>query len=156
MTFTDAVNWQKRAYEYLLQGHYSQAANLYEQAIASEPEITSHYWHLGLMLLLQGQEAEAQMTWFSVIAEGEAEQVEEWTGELMQVLQTEAERREALADHSVSWVIRQHMREINPADINNLLYLILLAIELETFTGWLNPDIFERAFSQNSTQGIAS
>ncbi len=36
---------------------------LYEQAIAEEPDIKSHYWYLGLILLLQGKEVEAQTTW---------------------------------------------------------------------------------------------
>ncbi|AFY69128.1 hypothetical protein Pse7367_0828 [Thalassoporum mexicanum PCC 7367] len=46
-----------------LAGEYQQAAGIYEQAIATEPDHQTHYWHLGLMLLLMGQEAEAQMTW---------------------------------------------------------------------------------------------
>ncbi|MCL1466807.1 O-linked N-acetylglucosamine transferase, SPINDLY family protein [Argonema galeatum] len=135
MSFTDAVNWQQQAYQCLVQGDYTQAASLYEQVIASEPDIHSHYWHLGLMLLLQEKEAEAQMTWFSVIASGETEEIEMWTAELLQVLQTEAERRQTLSDNSVAWMLRQHIREINPTDINNLLHLIQLAIKLETFTG---------------------
>jgi predicted O-linked N-acetylglucosamine transferase (SPINDLY family) len=46
-----------------LAGEYQQAAGLYEQAIAAQPDHQSHYWHLGLMLLLMGNEADAQMTW---------------------------------------------------------------------------------------------
>ena len=125
----------QQAEQCLIRGDYAEAASLYEQAIELEPEVKSHYWHLGLVLLLQGQEAEAQMTWLLGIAEGEPEQVELWTVELMQVLQTEAQRREKLADYSVAWVIRQHGREISPTDINNLLYLIQLSIKLEKFSG---------------------
>ena len=135
MSFSEAVSWQQQAAQYLLTGNYSQAVNLYEQAISSEPKILSHYWHLGLMLLLQGQEAEAQMTWLSVIAEADANQIDLWTDELSEVLQTEAERRETLSDYSVAWIIRQHIREIKPTKINNLLHLIQLSIKLETFTG---------------------
>jgi len=131
----ESANWQQKAEQYLIRGNYGKAASLYEQAIEIEPEVKSHYWHLGLMLLLQGQEAEAQMTWLLGIAEGEPEQVELWALELMQVLQTEAEQREELADYSVAWAIRQHGREISPTDINNLLHLIDLTIKLENFTG---------------------
>jgi predicted O-linked N-acetylglucosamine transferase (SPINDLY family) len=135
MAFSNLGNWQQQAHQLLLQGNYIQAASLYEQAIIAQPDNISHYWYLGLMLLLQEKEAEAQMTWFSVMAEGDPEQIELWTVELIQVLETEAQRRDAILDNSVAWLIRQHIREINPGAINNLLQLILLAIKLETFTG---------------------
>ncbi len=143
MSSTDATNWQQEANQCLLQGNYDRAASLYEQAIAygtsatiaSQPDIRSHYWHLGLMLLLQGQEAEAQMTWMLGMEEGDPEEIENWTKQLIEVLQTEAERQEILADNSVAWGIRQHIREINSTDINNLLHLIQLAIKLNSFTG---------------------
>ena len=152
MTASNTANWQQQAHQYLLRGDYSQAAKLYEQAIAESPDIHSHYWHLGLMLLLQNQETEAQMTWLLAMEAGEAAQIEQWTGELMQVLQTEAQRRESLADNAVAWAIRQHMREINPGDVNNLLHLIWLAIELGTFTGeeLQSLDIIEIIQSESS------
>ena len=125
-TLVNNADWQQQASEHLIQADYNKAANLYEQAITAEPDVQSHYWHLGLMLLLQGQEAEAQMTWLLPIAEGEPEQVEMWTAELLQVLQAEAERQEKLADNQVAWAIRQHMRELAPTDIDNLLHIIQL------------------------------
>ena len=125
---------EQQTQQYLIKGDYSQAASCYEQAIEVEPEVKSHYWNLGLMLLLQGQEAEAQITWMMGMGESEA-QLEHWTDELMQVLQEEATRRETLAEYTVAWAIRQHMREITPTQVNNLLHLIDLAIKLETFTG---------------------
>ncbi|NES23538.1 MAG: tetratricopeptide repeat protein, partial [Symploca sp. SIO3E6] len=90
---TNSADWQEQATQYLLQGDYSKAADIYKQAIAVEPEVKSHYWHLGLMLLLQGRETEAQMTWLSVMMEGESEEIEQWTTELVEVLQQEAERQ---------------------------------------------------------------
>jgi predicted O-linked N-acetylglucosamine transferase (SPINDLY family) len=131
---TDITSLEQQAQQYLIKGNYSQAANYYEQAIEIEPEVKSHYWNLGLMLLLQGQETEAQMTWLLGMGEEEAEQIDLWTVELIKVLQTEAERRETLADYKIAWAIRQHMREINPTDVNNLLYLIELAIKQETLS----------------------
>ncbi|MFB2837841.1 O-linked N-acetylglucosamine transferase, SPINDLY family protein [Aerosakkonemataceae cyanobacterium BLCC-F167] len=138
MTPSNEMNWQQQAYQCLVTGNYVPAVNLYEQAISSEPNNQSYYWYLGLVLLLQEKETEAQMTWFSAMAEAEPEQIELWTEELIQVLETEAQRREAILDYSVAWLIRQHIREINPVNINNinnLLRLILLAINLESFTG---------------------
>ncbi|MCC3534166.1 MAG: O-linked N-acetylglucosamine transferase, SPINDLY family protein [Microcoleus sp. PH2017_25_DOB_D_A] len=131
----EKISFQQQADKYSMQGNYAQAANLYEQAIEVNPDTKSNYWHLGLMLLLQEQEAEAQTTWLLGMTEGEPEQVEEWTVELIQVLQTEAERRRGIADYSLAWAIRQHIREINPTDISNLLHLIGLSILLKTYTG---------------------
>ncbi|MFP4123601.1 MAG: tetratricopeptide repeat protein [Coleofasciculus sp.] len=128
-------NWQRQAAHNLIQGDYSRAASLYEQAIEAEPDVRRHYWHLGLLLLLQGQEAEAQTTWFLAMAEAQPEQLELWTTELLEVLEAEAQRREELEDYAVAWAIRQHIREIHPSELNNLLQIIALAIKLQTFTG---------------------
>src|SRR4028118_299330 len=130
-----ASDWQQKTHQFLLKENYVQAAKLYEQAIEDEPTVRSHYWHLGLMLLLQGQEAEAQTTWLLGLAEGESEEIEQWSEELIQVLQTEADRQRDLGDYGVAWAIRQHIREINPTDINNLLHSIGLSTMLETYTG---------------------
>jgi predicted O-linked N-acetylglucosamine transferase (SPINDLY family) len=132
---TEPADWHQQIEQCKRKGDYSQAANLYEQAIEAEPDTKSYYWHLGLLLLLQGQEAEAQTTWLLGMADGDAEQCELWTAELIQVLQTEAEQQQNLGNHLVTWAIRQHLREINPVDINNLLHLIGLSILLENYTG---------------------
>jgi predicted O-linked N-acetylglucosamine transferase (SPINDLY family) len=126
---------QEQAYQCLLQGNYDRAVNCYEQAIAAEPDVKSHYWYLGLVLSLQGQQAEAQATWLMGMLEGEPSEVEQWTGELREVLHHEATRRETQEDKVVAWQIRHHIREICPSDINNLLQLIQLAIALGTYTG---------------------
>jgi len=128
-----AWHWQQQANAYLLQGDYSDAALLYEQAIALEPEVKLHYWYLGLMLLLQEQEVEAETTWLLGMAEGEEEEIKDWTVELVEILLTEARRQESLKNFHLAWTIRQHIREIIPDDINNLLHSTALSIELETF-----------------------
>ncbi|OYD94327.1 O-linked N-acetylglucosamine transferase, SPINDLY family protein [Nostoc sp. 'Peltigera membranacea cyanobiont' 213] len=130
---TEIYNWQNQAQQYFIQENYLQAAQLYEQAIAIEPNTISYYWHLGLLMLLQEQEAEAQMTWMLPMTEADEEQLPIWTNELFQFLQIEAERRETLAEYSLSWLIRQHMREINPSYINNLLQILILSIKLQKF-----------------------
>ncbi len=138
MTFntfsSNFADLQQQAYQSLTLGDYGKAIELYKQAITAKPTVKLNYWYLGLTFLLQGQEIEAQTTWMLAIGEGNAEEIDLWTAELIQVLQAEAERREALPDFPVAWAIRQHIREISPADINNLLHLIYLYIQLETFT----------------------
>ncbi|MGQ9869350.1 O-linked N-acetylglucosamine transferase, SPINDLY family protein [Leptodesmis sp.] len=129
------VNWHEQALDCWQQGQYGKAAELYGQAIDAEPEVKAHYWHLGLMLLLQGAEAEAQTTWLMALAEGESEAIDQWAAELMQVLETEADRQQALSNQQLAWVIRQHLREIFPENLTNLLYLIQLSAALEQLTG---------------------
>jgi FkbM family methyltransferase len=126
-------NWQQRGNSCLFLGDYSKAASIYEKAIESEPNIKSHYWHLGLMLLLQEQETEALTVWFTGILEENAEQIEECTSELIGVIQTEAQRRERLTDYGVARILRQHLREIAPTDINNLLKIVALSINMNNF-----------------------
>ncbi len=124
---------QMDAKQHLIQDNYMQATSLYEKAIAADSDVKSNYWYLGLILLLQGQDVEAQTTWFMSMMDGEPEQAELWNLELVQVLQIEAERREDLDENSIAWKIRQQIKEIFPVDINNLLRLAHLAIKLETY-----------------------
>ena len=128
-------NWEAKGYYSWMQEDYKTAAQLYESAISARPEITQNYWHLGLMLLLQGQEEEAHGTWLmAAIATEDEEELEQETSELVQILETEAIRQQAKAKKSLAWLIRQHLREIAPKEPNNLLHLIQLAIEMESLT----------------------
>lgn len=130
---TNIMHFHVEGYQYFLKGEYAKAAYLYEQAVSSEPEKILNYWYLGLSLLLQGQETEAHMTWMLAVAEVAEDKIEFYTKELIQVLQKEAERQEHLKEFSISWLIRQHIREIKPDEINNLLKLIQLSIKLDKF-----------------------
>ncbi|MBH8554591.1 O-linked N-acetylglucosamine transferase, SPINDLY family protein [Nostocaceae cyanobacterium CENA357] len=127
------VNYQQKGYELLLQGIYLKAAGIYEQAITAEPDVKSHYWYLGLIFLLQGQELEAKTTWLMAIMEDEAEEVSDENAELKEILKTEAERQERLEEYSLAWKIRQSIKELFPKDVHNLLHLVQLAIEAKTY-----------------------
>jgi predicted O-linked N-acetylglucosamine transferase (SPINDLY family) len=128
------TNWKEEANKYLLQGKYTSAEKLYEEAIIREAHTVSHYWHLGLLLLLQGKEIEAQMIWMQAVEESE-EELDVNINELIEVLEKEAERRESITEYSLAWLIRQHIKEINPSYLNNLLVLIFLSIKLDKFSG---------------------
>ena len=118
------------------QKNYGQVVQLYEQLIQAEPAVKSHYWGMGLALLLQGQEAEAQMTWFMALADEPAEQVEYLTLELVEVLAQAAEKQAAETEWATAWVIRQHIRELAPAHVSNLLHLLWLSLQ----RGDLSPE----------------
>ncbi|MBD2499161.1 O-linked N-acetylglucosamine transferase, SPINDLY family protein [Anabaena azotica] len=132
---TTPTQHHQLAEKYFVSGNYIQAASLYEEAIAIEPDVKSYYWSLGLILLLQGQEVEAQTTWFMAMMDGEPEQVDAWNQELVTILNTEAERQEEREEYSVAAKIRCNIKEIAPQDIHNLLHLVLLSIKLGNYTG---------------------
>jgi predicted O-linked N-acetylglucosamine transferase (SPINDLY family) len=124
--------WQPQAFTYLLQKDYSSAANIYEQAIANEPEVTSHYFYLGLLQLLQGQETEAQFTWMECINEETAiAQIDVLTAELVTVLYAEVLRQKDLGEYGTAWLISQHIHEIDQSNLDNSLILVWLSIKLQ-------------------------
>lgn len=151
------MNWQEQVRQFLIEGNYSEVASFYEQAIATEPDEKYHYWYLGLAYLLQGYEEEAQVTWMSAMVGCTSEEIEECTGELVHILEAEAERQADLDNLQISWLIRQHIRQIAPNSINNLLHLILLSLNLQYFnceylTEWQTSTILQ----QRSTEHIDS
>ncbi|NJO61753.1 MAG: O-linked N-acetylglucosamine transferase, SPINDLY family protein, partial [Richelia sp. RM2_1_2] len=145
----DVINWKQQAEQYLIKGQYEQAIHLYEQELTKSPEIKINYCYLGLLLLLQGKETEAQIAWAMPMIDSE-EEVKCYTDELVKVLQTEAERREHLEEYSIVFLLRQHIREVNSNDIDNLLKLILLSINFDKFeaTDLINWNVIETLNSQ--------
>jgi tetratricopeptide (TPR) repeat protein len=77
---------QQQAAALLNQERYSESIALYEQCIEANPSELSNYWHLGVALLLQGDESLAQAVWLTVFAQGNETDVEAWSRELLQIL----------------------------------------------------------------------
>ena len=123
-------NVQSQAETHMTQGKYLEAAQIYEQAIDADPTNVVNYWYWGLALLLQGEEAEAQIAWMTPLMEN-SEQSDSWTVDLVQVLQIESERQEANFAYESAWLLRQHMREFMPNDAENLLKLLELGLKAQ-------------------------
>ncbi len=126
-------NIQTQIDKYLTEKEYTRIADIYEQLIEENPEEISYYWYLGLMLLLQGKENEAQATWFLPMTVVDMSEIEILNNELITVLKQEVERQEKLEDYQLAWIIRQHIKELDPTDVNNQLCIILLSIKLENY-----------------------
>lgn len=135
----------------LVEGYYTQRISFYEQAIETEPDIMSHYWHLGLACLLDGQEEAAEATWLLVMSQGTPEDMGQWVVELIQILDIEAQRQADLNNTQIAWLIRQHLRFVAPAEINNLLHLLLLSLTLGSFTLELLKDWQVMEFLEQSS-----
>ena len=99
------------------------AQRLCEVAIESAANPTA-YWYLGLIALLQEQETDAQAIWLLAMAEGEPAEIDEWTIELAEILRREALRR--WSNLPLVHLLRQHLRELLPSDLDNLLHLLQL------------------------------
>ncbi|MCU0524441.1 MAG: O-linked N-acetylglucosamine transferase, SPINDLY family protein [Elainella sp. Prado103] len=135
-------------------GHYIEAGQLYEQLIELEPEELSHYWHLGLAYLLTEQEAAAQMTWAMAVFEQEQTRPEQTQPDRVNLIETlslatlldqEAIRQEAIGADASAWLIRLHLQEIVPDQINNRLHLIRLAVPLNRFDpAWLQDGLIDQ------------
>lgn len=115
----------------LHQNEYDAAAALLEALLAADPTQRAAVWHLGLVQLLQGYEAEAQLTWSVAIAEAEGDQLEAWSQELAAVLRTEAQRRQDNGQLETAWLIRRHLQEVTPTDWHNALDWVALGLELK-------------------------
>jgi len=153
------TQWQLQAYNHLLQKEYEQAIQIYQQLIIDEPQTINHYFYLGLLQLLQGQESEAQFTWMACITdEISIEQIDIWTSDLVNILYAEAERQRFNADYETAWLICQHIHEIAPDNLDNLLVLIWLSIELKTLHSndahfiELIEKLTEEGLSENTTK----
>ncbi|NEQ98712.1 MAG: tetratricopeptide repeat protein [Cyanothece sp. SIO2G6] len=131
MPSNDLSTLQAQAYDCLRQGGYTEAIYLYEQAIEAEPSVLSLYWHLGLAFLLQGNEQDAQATWLLVMSDGDEQQVEQWVLDLTSILDQEAGHQEESQHQHSAWLIRQHIKEIDPSNTPNLLHLIRLSLEFD-------------------------
>jgi SAM-dependent methyltransferase len=106
---------QQQATNCLRENQYSEAIAIYEQCIQLHPGELFNYWYLGLALLLQGNEEEAQLTWLSVMLEPDSPEVNQKLGELINILETEAfyydDSENLTAAERIYWQILQQQPE---------------------------------------------
>lgn len=131
MAFDGEKYWRSEALQLLGNGKYSQIIDFYEQAINANPEIKSNYWYLGLTLFLEGKKPEAETTWLMAMMAGD--DVEPETLELVSIIEAEAARQTIQKNNELAWQLRQQIRELVPTNINNLLSIIQLSIDLQTY-----------------------
>jgi predicted O-linked N-acetylglucosamine transferase (SPINDLY family) len=125
----------EKAYQYLVKNDYDQAIDLYGKLINVLPDDKLYYWYLGLAFLLKGEELDAQTTWLTAIADSPEIEIDLLTNQLVEILEKEAERIKwsETDDALLAWVIRQHIREIQPNNINNILHLLGIATLSNTY-----------------------
>ena len=111
----------------------TKSVEYYEDAIAVDHTVASNYWHLGVAYVLTGREEEAQAAWFTPFASAEPDRIEELTADLVAVIEAAADRAK-ISDRQQAWLLRQHLWNLAPDHLTNVLHLIILAQELEELT----------------------
>ncbi|MBZ8180324.1 O-linked N-acetylglucosamine transferase, SPINDLY family protein [Oscillatoria salina] len=134
------MNFLQQAETLLSEDNYQELINFCEQNIETDENNTASYWYLGLAYLLSGEEEVAQTTWFLALAQATPDTEAKWIQELVQILTKEAERQKELNHQEISWLIRQHLREIAPNYLENVLYLLELSLEINNFSDELLQD----------------
>jgi predicted O-linked N-acetylglucosamine transferase (SPINDLY family) len=139
------MHWNPEAHTHLLSRQYDEVVSIYEQQVEDNPDDISSYWYLGLAYLLAKREEEAQTAWFFGVAQAEVVETNQSSSdhiaELVNILSTEAIRQQELSNNEIAWLLCQHCKEIDPANLNNLLRLVDLAIESQSFEPSLLEDL---------------
>lgn len=134
------MDCQQKAHQHLAVGEYEQSALLFEQFLENNPDQMSCYWYLGLSQILNDDDASAQSTWLYGMAQGNESQINEWTQELAEILALAAANQAELKNFDKSYLLRLHLNEILPGNLNNLLHLV----ELEMASGNFQPEILQQ------------
>jgi FkbM family methyltransferase len=86
--------------------------------------MTASIWQESIDLLLQGEEAEAQLCWLALLQEGAEE------GDLITELDRSA-TQEAIAENwQNAWLLRRHLAEFAPQNLPNALQLLIASIKM--------------------------
>lgn len=107
---------------------------LYKTLVDQEPEITSHYWELGLIYLLFGQEKTANETWFLGLMKNWTSGGTNTLDNLVSFLEKSARHQEKSGDPKKALQIRQKLIELSPEDLENILHVLELQLCLGQFT----------------------
>ncbi len=99
----------------------------YEAAIADDPHAISYYWDLGIALLLEGREEEAQMVWLTAPTETDDEQA--WLSAINQRLEAIATTQTKTNHYQKAWLLRQYLYLNEPNNLHNLTELGYLSLE---------------------------
>jgi tetratricopeptide (TPR) repeat protein/predicted O-methyltransferase YrrM len=130
-TGTEIMQVQQTATDYLARQDYEGALALCRQNIQANPQVISNYWYLGVALLLQGKQADADQCWNTVLSQGTPAQVQQWRSQLQEILGAIATQRESVQDWQTALVLRDRIRAIGPNDINNHLTCLQLYLHLD-------------------------
>ncbi len=117
----------------LEQEQYGELVIACHSHLEANPGDVAAYWYYGLGQLLQGAETGAQITWLEGFTIADSREDYAVVQELVDLLDHIAEQKRQKNDHGMAWTLRQHLREINPENLGNLLHLMGLSLLLGNF-----------------------
>jgi predicted O-linked N-acetylglucosamine transferase (SPINDLY family) len=125
------------------------AIDFYETAISADESIVENYWHLGVAYLLAGREDDAQAAWFTPLAAATEYEIENFTADLVGILEREAIHLAEIPELEKAWLLRQHIWTLSPDRIENILHSIYLANKIDKLTTeslieWKVDELFQR------------
>ncbi|MCT7972908.1 class I SAM-dependent methyltransferase [Laspinema olomoucense] len=126
--------------EYFAKQDYEGAIAISRQNIQAQPQVIVNYWYLGIALLLQGKQTEAEQCWNAVLSQGTPPQVQQWAQQIYELLGAIATQQESVRDWQSALVLRDRISAIAPNDINNHLARLQLYLHL----GILDSTLSER------------
>ena len=120
------MTWQEKANLYLSKNHNLELIDDLLLEIESDPDNISFYSYLGLAYFLSQQDEEAQMSWFTVVTQGNDQDIDE----LITIIDRKAEELYLHKNHQQCCQLRLIINDINPNLVNNLISLFHSAMEL--------------------------
>ena len=151
-----SLNLLQQAIHLIEQEDYETVIALLERCIEDDPEELIYYWYLGLVYLLQENEELAQEIWLSIFLQGNSEEVEQWTTELVKFLEIKVKENIITQKLGNAKIIYESIFIINP-DYENIELLNNLVEALSLFASTLSfnkeyetaRDVYLEALSLN-------
>lgn len=119
------TNTENSIQSFLLNNDYLKLSLYLEDLIENEDVSLSVQISLGLAYLLSENEPAAQMMWLATLAEN-PEETDAIIEQLSITLDAEAKRQEHMGAIDMALLIRKNMFEVDPENIENLLFLVEL------------------------------
>jgi predicted O-linked N-acetylglucosamine transferase (SPINDLY family) len=116
------------------QADYAAAVALCERWIEAQPDQAIPYGYLGVGLLLQDQELEAQTAWMMPVMETSEAEGADYMRQLVQVLINQAAHQEAIAQDQPASLLRRYIQEFDPENLANGLQLMWLSLKQSEFS----------------------
>lgn len=158
--FADEVSPQEQAHFYLRDCQYELAIAIYQNAIAQLSEYSNqdqselkiniyrNYAYLGIALLLQGSEQEAQLAWLYAVNDLIEPETERFVLELVTALTAEAKHQETIGNWSKAWLLCRYNCE-NVPNLENWLCSLQASLQAVATSSEEHLDLDWEALTQS-------
>ncbi|NJO42199.1 MAG: O-linked N-acetylglucosamine transferase, SPINDLY family protein [Cyanobacteria bacterium RU_5_0] len=118
------VEWPLQIDRLFAQEQYVEATEQLASLIEHDPSEVTNYWYLGLAQWLQGEEAEAQMTWMTPLLEADPAQAEQLQAQLLQFWVQQGDRLNQTGRTGAAARLGELCLDLAPNDPKTLIAVI--------------------------------